>query len=95
VAHLHICCPSCQTSLRVPKTLRKKKAGRCPRCQAGLVLHSADGKTTALLVPRITNVAPRPAPTTPKRAAPVGETAVDVPASLPTRWDLHALREGA
>jgi hypothetical protein len=95
VANIRICCPCCKTSLRVPKALRQKRACHCPRCQAALLLHSADGKTTALLVARITHVAPQQGPTAPERVAPVGETAVDVPTSLPTRWDLQAWREGA
>jgi hypothetical protein len=55
-----------------------------------LVLKSADGKTTALLSPTITND-PQQTPAAPARVVPVGDTAVDAPASAPTRWDLHAL----
>jgi hypothetical protein len=77
----------------VPTTLRNK-AGRCPRCRAELVLHSAGGKTTALLAPSVTNAAPRQAPAASPRVAPAGDTAVDMPASAPTRWDLSALACG-
>ena len=90
VAHARICCPSCKASFRVSAGLRNK-SGRCPRCRAGLFLRSAGGTTTALLVPATTNDAPQQAPAAPERVAPVDDTAVDMPASGPTRWDLHAL----
>jgi hypothetical protein len=87
VAHARIFCPSCKASCRVPARLRNR-AGRSPRCRARLILRYAGGETTAWLAPSIGN-APRP-PAVPHFTL-VGDTAVDVPASAPTRWDLHAL----
>jgi hypothetical protein len=60
-----------------------------------LVLQSVGGTTTALLAPTITDGVPRQAPAAPERVAPVDDTALDVPASEPTRWDLHALACGS
>jgi hypothetical protein len=94
MAHTRICCPSCKTRFRVPTMLRTK-ASRCPRCRVKLVLQSAGGTTTALLAPAVTHGAPQQAPAAPSRVSPVGDTAVDVPASGPTRWDKHALAWGS
>ena len=88
VAHIRTSCPSCKASIRVPARLRKTPC-RCPRCRAGLILRYAGGQTTASLAPSTGNA---PQPPAAAQVKPVGDTAVDVPVSAPTRWDLHALR---
>jgi hypothetical protein len=60
-----------------------------------LVLQSVGGKTTARLGTTIPNGIPQQAPDAPERVAPVDDTAVDVPTSGPTRWDLQALTCGS
>jgi hypothetical protein len=88
MAHTRIFCPSCKASFRVPAGLRNRP-GRCPRCRAAFALHSPGGKAAAPSRTAGTSAESRQAPT--PRVAPVGDTALDVPASGPTRWDLHAL----